>query len=183
MANYPKDLNWCGVVLPRYHQHAQRAWSDSLCCAACVPGKYKENITVSTDEALFFNDTINSALDADICLPCPENTFSIIEALDDRTQCVACPVNSSAPKGSFECLCVAGYYDEIIELGVFCQPCPEGTYQDQEGVVGLASCKPCPDGVSLGPANTDADACVCAPGERLCCGDPFPRNLCTFVSI
>ena len=82
----------------------------SISCAACQPGKYKDNIgsALCTSCPLGQYSAELSATSNDTCSTCPENTYN------DRAGavCYACPRFAVSPTGSpsiWNCQCIPGY--------------------------------------------------------------------------
>ncbi|KAL3867863.1 hypothetical protein ACJMK2_040709 [Sinanodonta woodiana] len=67
--------------------------------------------------------------------------------------------------GKYECVCPPGHYGNGLKGG--CQPCPAGTYKEDNKVGDINTCKHCPDeNHSTDPGAISPDQCVCKKGYR-----------------
>ena len=132
---------------------------------------------------------------ASSCALCPVNTYSSAQA---ATECRPCPAgqNTSGPGASYagrcvlpggapcdvdNCTCPPGYYvlHDIGSASASCKPCAHGTYLAEASQQTV--CEHCgavrEHSVTLAPATTHPEACVCPPG-RVRSGDAKTCALC-----
>jgi hypothetical protein len=68
---------------------------------------------------------------AGLVVDCPLDTFNNLTGQDFATACKLCPPNSHteqvASQSADDCVCDAGFYDDIIGPNVDCKVCPTGT--------------------------------------------------------
>ncbi|XP_075462631.1 uncharacterized protein LOC142498007 [Ascaphus truei] len=94
--------------------------------------------------------------------PCPAGSFSDSEGQDHCTECAEgfyCPLQASN-----KTICPAGHYCPKGTEFAFQYPCPQGTFSDNQGAVGISTCLTCSPGMFCSkPGLTRPDG-PCAPG-------------------
>ncbi|KAL3867860.1 hypothetical protein ACJMK2_040706, partial [Sinanodonta woodiana] len=82
------------------------------------------------------------------------------ECCDPNASCL-CGIHT----GKYECVCPPGHYGNGLKGR--CQPCPAGTYKEDNKVGDINTCKHCPDeNHSTDPGAISPDQCVCKKGYR-----------------
>ena len=149
-------------------------------CSICPAGKYKPGA-----------DFLHS-----MCFDCEENTYSTVLG---ATACVACGVNSRAPRGSSTCACDAGYVkaagsvdcsgcsNGLLLMNGRCE-CPSGSSGPSSGpcalcaagkfkaAVGSAACEDCP--MHTYQTQTGARNCTACPGALRAAAGSTSQGMC-----
>ena len=97
------------------------------------------------------------------CEPCPEYTFGHTSTGNRRQQCMRCPENTFAPRGSsksWQCVCSKGFTAaSSIGNGTYtvseCAQCPMNTFKESAG-----KCEACPDGLVSRVGTSSIFGCV-----------------------
>lgn len=102
-------------------------------CAACGPGKYREQGQEY------------------ICQSCPPNSYNVLDASTSAAACLGCPEHTSTEGSSgasspLQCTCNAGFQKQIQEdetgASWSCSECARGTYQRLPNQSTCALCSP-----------------------------------------
>ncbi|KAJ3436139.1 hypothetical protein M0812_18191 [Anaeramoeba flamelloides] len=157
-------------------------WSS---CKQCQPGTYGNSEGLSECfrcvEGTY--NPLTGSTDSSACIKCPDGMYSETEGASDNSTCTECPAgtyNSKEGASSLDlCLpCQIGTYSQTVgansvsfclpcengyeatdEGSSSCEPCPPGTYQNDQ----IISCTPCASG-SYSNESSTVDCTLCPSG-------------------
>jgi hypothetical protein len=152
-----KTLNGTGVCLPCPAGKTTSPAATELCQCECALGYFA---------------TETGATCTTTCAPCAVGYYK--DTLGYLDSCIKCPSQEQTTKhpnstSLTDCGCFPGTYGPRGSGP--CQPCPQGTYEDD---VGATACKDCPTGsLSSDSGSTRDGQCTCTegytgPGGFLC---------------